>query len=173
MAQEERQSHCLQQIGRFIKEIKVLHPTNFNLSDGEIRSLRSLESTYSTKSPENVISLPPPPIARPPSPITPPPPSASLSPPTLKRKKDKGQLKKGSKIRLHSDDEQYLESFQGNDNYPQLNDENYNPSSTDDDDDPNNQPEVQIIKVVQPNEHSNLPPRIKPETSHPDYDRAL
>lgn len=163
--QEERQSHCLQQIGRFIKEIKVLHPTNFNLSDGEIRSIRSLELTYSTKSSENLPSLP--------LSMSAPPPSPSSPPPTLKRKNDNGQTEKRSKIRLHSDDEQYLESFHGNDSYPQLNDENFNPCPSDDDNDQNDEPEVQIIKIVQPDEHSNLQLRIKPETSNPDYDRAL
>ena len=65
---EHRKSHCLQQVGKFIKDIKSLNPTNFNLTDGEIRSLKSLETTFSTESPDNLltnmysISTPPPPL---------------------------------------------------------------------------------------------------------------
>lgn len=170
---EARKSHCLQQVGTFIKEIRLLHPTDFNLSDGEIRSLKSLEETFSTKSPENVLrkehvyptSSPPPPSL---------PPSSPPSPPTLKRKSDNGQTNKKSRIRLHSDDELYLDSYHERDNFPQLNDENCNPSSTDDDDNhQNHQPDVEIIKVVHANDQSDQPPRIKPETFDPGYEKAL
>ena len=175
--EEDRKTHAIIQLGRFIKALRSLHPSNFNLSDGEVRSLNSLERTYAKENCSEKErnerdhfspSSPLPPLS-PHLPST----DITLQPtqphPTLKRTKGNGPLKK--KKHYYDDDEQYLDSYNVN---------NQNEISSSDDDycvnenrDPNIDPEIQIIKVIDATDQSDFLPRIKPEMSDPDYDKNL
>ena len=165
--EEDRKTHSLQQMNKFIKQVRALHPSNFNLNDGEIKSLSSLERTYSVSSSsqkgtqrEKEHFLPSRPgqhLSSPPLPRSP-----------LKRRKGKGpNLPKRSKPH-YSDDEQFLDSFDPNLRFPQFNDENC--YSTDDDHD---EDDIEIIKVINPTDQSDLLPSIKPENFDPGYDKNL
>ena len=176
--EEDKKTHSLQQMNKFIRQVRLLHPSNFNLNDGEIRSLSSLERTYSVSStsrketgrekghfpPTHPLHPLPSPLQRPSSPPLP------RSP--LKRRKGKGPKEPKRSKPHYSDDEQFLDSFDPNLRFPQYNDENCY-STDDDQSNDHNEDDIQVIKIVNSTEQSDLLPRIKPENFDPGYDKNL
>ena len=163
--EEDRKTHALQQVCIFIKNVKSLHPTNFNLSDGEVKSLSSLEKTYSIsfssvnetreRSEHFSPSLPLQPLSSSPNHLPPSP----LPQSPLKRKKGEGKKKEKKSNFCFSDDERHLSSWNDHD------DENY--YSSDD-----NQDDIQITKIISPTDQSDsLFVRIKPENFDPEYEK--
>ena len=158
----EERTHCIQQMGKLISDLRSHQPATFNLSDGQKRSLASLEATFSLPS-TNWDEIP-----------------STSHPPSTKNtlKRTKGNHMKNKRQRFYSDDEIGLEDsplldFESeSDNQDNDNDDHLSLSPTNTRLNSDDEDTIEIIKIV-PGDQMNDSIRIKPETQDLGYDKAL
>ena len=149
-------------MGKLISDLRSHQPATFNLSDGQKRSLASLEATFSLPS-TNWDEIP-----------------STSHPPSTKNtlKRTKGNHMKNKRQRFYSDDEIGLEDsplldFESeSDNQDNDNDDHLSLSPTNTRLNSDDEDTIEIIKIV-PGDQMNDSIRIKPETQDLGYDKAL